>query len=349
MLDEFKDPKSISEILKQKGNYEIKKSNRFKELMKFNEYWSHLFNIFYEKPFLRLIFHYFVSEAFKRYNSEPNVASLDFKTHQIFDINTIVEDFKNNNKNIENCILNFPLSIQICSLCGSDNIFKKNCYGKSYYHCRSCKQEFDNPELKNSLLELGPFDMYYFLDELVKAKILAKGYQFTCYNCGKFEFYPSEKNVERNILCPKCNSLRELIQNFALVEPTKDIKNLDSIWLEWYIYRIICEKCENIESILPVYHIIGENFKTEVDLIVLTKKKNIISIDCKAKTFKSSLSKNDIDNNILSWNKFSDLILIVTTTGISINCKKFWGNQIENIDFIEGKNLEKLNEIIHEL
>lgn len=331
LLDKFTDPKPIREILKNRGGYTIRRSKRFRELIKFDETLGHLFDIFYEKPFLRLIFHYFVSEVFK---------------NEIHDINTIVSDFRIYHKNIEKSIPGSPLLVEFCPQCGSDNFIKKERHGKQRYYCRTCKQEFNEPKSKSSLLELGPFDMYDFLDELVKVKILARGYQLTCYTCGEIISYPTGKDAEKNILCPKCNSLRELIQIFTLVKPTKEIKNWDSIWLEWYASKIICEKCDGIVSVLPLHIIHSENIKTEVDLIVLTENKNLVSIDCKAKIFKSTLSKNDIDNNILDWEKFSDSVLIVTTTEISRKCKEFWSSQLSNIVFVGGRHLEGLNDVI---
>ena len=344
MLDNF-DSKAIEEALKRKGNYKIRKTDRFRELIKFNEEFGHLFDIFYEKPFLRVIFQYIVSGKFKSkiIRNRSNIPK------NFFDVYGIVSDFREYCKKIEKCMPKPPLLVEVCPRCRSYNFHKKVSYGRQRYSCRDCRQEFDKPSEKSSLLELTNFDMYYFLNELVNAKILAKGFQLTCYNCGEFKYYPSESEAKEEVSCPNCNGLRELIQIFTLVELTKDIKNLDSIWLEWYVYKIISEKCEDIISILPTYKVIGKNIETEVDILILTNSKNLISIDCKAKTFKSSLSKNDIDNNILVWGKFSDLILIVTTTEISKNCKDFWGNQLKNIKFIDGSSIEKLSDMIKSL
>lgn len=334
MFDDIIDQVSIKAVLEKRGNYKVTKSAKSKEIINFEKNWGHLFTIFFENPFLRQIFYYFVHNVTKK------------RTHQILDVNKIVADFIGHEKNIEKTLQDFPLEIEICPQCENKNITKKRFRGRQRYVCNSCKYDFNNPKLKSSISELESFDMHEFLNDLVTAKVLAKGYHMTCYHCRDVTSYPDEEDAKDNILCSKCNGLKDVITIYTLVESLGNIKELDSIWLEWYVIRLIFEKCDNIISILPTYNIIGENVTTEVDLLVLTKNNQLISIDCKAKIFSSSLSKNDMNNNILDWTRFSDSTLIVTNGEISENCEKFWSDKLNVIKFIDGKNLEKLNDSI---
>ena len=334
MTLKFINSKPLQSILANRGDYTIKKGPKYRELIQFDEKWGHLFENFYQKPFLRLVFHYFIHDSFKS------------SSQQVFDLNTMVNDFGLHQKKIEKCIQDIQLIIHLCPHCESESFNKKERHGKSYYYCKSCKQEFNDPLLKHSLSQLEMFDIYYFLNELIKAKILARGYQLRCYHCGKTEMHPNKNDAQNNIVCRKCNNLKELIHIFTLVDTLKQEKNLDSLWFEWYIFRLISEKSENTLSIVPNHVVIGDKFKTEVDLLMITKNETLISIDCKAKIFTSTLSKNDINNNILNWAKFSDLVLIATTAEISGDCRDFWSDQLDNIKFVDGKDLEKLNEIL---
>lgn len=337
MLNELINLKPIQEILDENRNLSVRKTDKSAEIINFEKKWNVLYELFYENPFLRLIFYYFIHEIIVK------------KTHQFIDINTIVIDFIDHENNIKNSLKDFPLKIEVCPSCKNSNIIKKRLRGKHRYSCRDCKQEFNNPELVCSFSVLGHFDIYDFLNDLVNAKILAKTYQSTCYDCNDVKYYPDENDAKENVLCSICAELKDIVKVYTLIESLNKIKNLDSIWLEWYALKIICENCENIVSILPTHRIIGEDINTEVDLILLTQNNKLISIDCKARIFKSTLSKNDINKNILDWSRFSDYVLIVTNAEISKNCKDFWSTQISNIKFVDGKNLEKLSECISEL
>jgi len=320
----------ISGKLKEMG-YKIKKSHRFKELVKFDEYWGHVFNLFYEKPFLRLIFQHFLSES------------------NISDVPTILAEFRGNQKIIEEILAEIPLYVDVCPSCDSTNFIRKSVHGNEIYYCKSCEQQFESPIKKQSLSELGSFDMYRFLMELVDAGILAYGYQLMCYRCGKVETFYRYEYI-KNILCQQCNDVRELTHIFSLVYPPRDIRNLDSVWLEWYVYKLVKEKCQNsLTAVLPTHEVIGDDFKTEVDLIVLMKNGRLLSLDCKAKHFRKTLGKDDVDPNILSWNDFSDIVGIITTSKISDQCIQFWKDKLKNPVFVDGSNLEKLDEILQTL
>jgi len=337
MLDELINPKPIQAILDRNGNLSVRKTDKSAEILKFEKNWSILYGLFYKNPFLRLIFYYFIHEIHFK------------KTHQFIDINSIVIDFIDHENNIKKSLKDFPLEIEVCPNCRKSNIINKRLRGKHRYYCGDCKHEFNNPELVCSFSVLGHFDIYEFINELVNAKILAKTYQSTCYDCMDVNHYPDENDAKKNVLCSICAGLKDIVKVYTLVESLNKMENLDSIWLEWYALKIICENCENIVSILPTHKISGEGINTEIDLILLTQNKKLISIDCKAKIFKSKLSKDNINQNILDWKRFSDYVLIVTNAEISTNCKDFWSTQIRNIKFIDGKNLEKLNECISEL
>jgi len=167
MLDKHIDPKPIQEILKDRGNYKIKKSSRFKELIKFDEYWGHIFDLFYENPFLRLILQYFITKLRKE-------KLLD----RFLDITTVLTDFRRDLMKIENSIPYSPLSIEVCPKCGGVDFLKKDRLGSKIYYCEGCRQQFDSPKMEPSLIKLGPSDMYVFLMELVNAGILTKGSPF---------------------------------------------------------------------------------------------------------------------------------------------------------------------------
>lgn len=334
-LDEIINPELFREFLREKGKYKLKRTKRFKEVLKFDEYWGNSFNLFFENPFLRVILQYFISKLSKEKSSD-----------RFLDINTILSDFRGNLARVGNCVPESPLLIEVCPNCSGRDFLKKERSGFEIYYCKRCQQQFNSPKMSPSLDELGLSDMYDFLIKLVETSILTKVFQLTCYNCGKIDVIMFEEDVISNIKCNKCNGVKDLIQVFTLVESPTEIKNFESIWLEWYVCRIISEKCENVLSVLPTHLVETDNSKTEVDLLILTKDKQLISIDCKAKSFESSLSKNDIDNNILNWREFSDSILIITTTEFSPKCREFWENQLENIIFVDGKNVERLNEFI---
>jgi transcription elongation factor Elf1 len=320
----------IGEKLNEKG-YRLRRSHRFRELMKFEEHWGHIFNLLYENPFLRLIFQYFLAEP------------------KILDIPTILTEFRENREIIEEVLSELPLYVDVCPICNSDSFIKKSVYRKEIYYCKSCKQQFESPIKKQSLSELGPFDMYRFLMELVNAGILTYGYQLICYRCGKMESSYKYEDV-RNVLCPQCGDVRELTHIFSLVNPPKDIRNLDSVWLEWYVYKLVKDKCQNfIMAVLPTCEVTSGDFRTEVDLLVLMKNGRLLSLDCKAKHFRKTLSKDDIDPNVLNWNKFSDAVGFVTTSKISKQCIQFWKDKLKNPVFVDGSNLEKLDEILQTL
>jgi len=317
----------IKEELEERG-YKIKRSYRFKELVKFDEFWGHIFDLFFENPFLRLIFQYFISKS------------------NISDIPTILAEFNNNQKEIEEILPWVPLYVEVCPNCDSSNFIKKKVHKNNIYYCKDCNQQFTSPAQKPSLSELGSFDMYRFLTNLVDAGVLTHGYQLICYRCGKIDVFEEYDSI-KNIICPKCNEIRELSHIFSIVKPPKDIRNLDSIWLEWYVYRVLKDKCYNlIQSVLPTHEIICDDFRTEVDLIALMKNGVLVSLDCKAKHFRKTLSKNDIDPNILSWNNFSDIVGIVTTSKISDQCIQFWGDKLKNPVFVDGGKLENLDKIL---
>jgi transcription elongation factor Elf1 len=317
----------IREKLREMG-YRIRRSHRFRELVKFDEHWGHIFDLFYENPFLRLIFQHFLSAS------------------NISDVSTIFTEFRDNLERIEQVIPKIPLYVDVCPNCDSFDFIRKKVSGKNVYYCKSCRQQFEYPVQKPSLSEFGVFDMYRFLINLVEAGVLTRAYQLTCYRCGKVTIFYEYDNIEI-LSCRECNEIRELSHIFSVVEPPKEIQNLDSIWLEWYVYKILKEKCQgSILSVVPVHEIVGENLKTEVDLLVLTKNGKLLSLDCKAKHFRKMLSKDDIDPNILSWNNFSDRIGIVTTSKISNQCIQFWENKLKNPVFVDGSKLEKFDEIL---
>ena len=99
-------------------------------------------------------------------------------------------DFINHENNIKKSLLDFPLKIEVCPSCNNSNIIKKRLRGKHRYYCTECKQDFNSPELECSFSELRGFDIYDFLNDLVSANIVAKGYQSTCYDCNNVELYP---------------------------------------------------------------------------------------------------------------------------------------------------------------
>ena len=312
----------------EKAGYRIRRSPRFRELLKFDELYGHVFNLFYENPFLRLIFQHFLAG--------PNVS----------DVTTILTEFKENRKIIEEILPVMPLCIDVCPNCGDSNFIRKKIYGNNIYYCKSCKQQFEFPVKKPSLSELGNFDMYRFLMDLVKAGVLTRGYQLVCYRCGKMDVLYKYDDA-KNIVCQNCGEVRELSHIFSLVEPPRDIRNLDSIWLEWYVYKLLKEKCQNlVVSALPVHKVVGDDFETEVDLLVIMKNGKLLSLDCKAKHFRKTLSKDDIDPNILNWNKFSDMVGIVTTSRISDQCIQFWEERLKKPIFVDGGKLEEINRIL---
>lgn len=317
----------IREKLKEMG-YKIRRSHRFKELVKFDEYLGSIFSLFYENPFLRLIFQYFLVES------------------NISDVPTILTEFRGNQKIIEEILPKIPLYVDVCPNCNSPNFIRKKIHGNNIYYCKSCKQQFESPSQKQSLSELGSFDMYHFLMNLVDVGILTHGYQLMCYRCGKIEVFYKYDDIE-SITCQECNEVRELSHIFSLVKPPRDIGNLNSIWLEWYVYRLLKEQCQDLAVfILPVHEVIGDDFKTEVDLLVITKSGKLLSLDCKAKHFRKKLSKDDIDPNILNWNNFSDIVGIVTTSKISNQCVRFWEDKLKNPVFVDGSKLENLDKIL---
>lgn len=335
----------LTDLLKKRGYIFTEKSANYSDLHKIEkppertEYDPKLFNLFYSQPICRLLFQYMLKEFSDKENDFIDIEKI---TNFIYDI---VKQ-----KKIQNAIAKPPVSVYVCPNCKSSDYIEVKRRGNIRLECQNCNEIFNREKRVRigAWERIGLFDINSFLTLLSETGFILEQRQIICYNCEKIEFSSIEK-LEKQIRCTKCENIKDLKKTFTTVKyPT--FRDINASWFEWYVCKILNEKCKNIRIVVPLQKLknIETNDTTEVDILALTDKNKIISIDCKAKFVRSSVSKNDIENNILKWINFSDYLGVITTSTFSSGTKSHWESLLGNCEtfFIEGNRIEKIPELL---
>ena len=341
------DLKDFTKILKDKGYALTKESPNQSDIQKIEhppkgaKYDAQkLFNLFNSQPLCRLIFQFMLKE---RVDNENEFIDLDKFTNFIYGV---VRENR-----IQHAIAEPPVHIFVCPECKSSNYVEVKRADKIRVECQNCGAVFDSKKRKKigSWEKVGLFDVYRVLSELSKTGFVLEQNQIICYECEKIEISPTIK-MEEHIKCKKCGNFKEIKKVYSTID-FSSFHDIKATWFEWYVYKILKEKCKNIQHVIPPHKVknIQTGQETEVDVLAITKSNKIISIDCKAKFLRSSVSRNDINNIVLDWTQFTDYLIIIATSEIPVHTKDFWENNLNACEtlFIQGNEIEKLPEILN--
>lgn len=299
-----------------------------------------LFDLFNSQPLCRLIFQFMLRE---RIDNENEFIDIDKFTNFIYGV---VRENK-----IQHAIAEPPVHIFVCPECKSSNYVEVKRADKIRLECQSCEAIFDSKKRKKmgTWEKVGLFDVYHVLSHLSKTGFVLEQNQIICYECEKIEISQTIK-MEEHINCKKCGNFKEIKKVYSTID-FSSFRDIKATWFEWYVYKILKEKCKNIQHVILPHKLknIETNQKTEVDVLAITKNGKIISIDCKAKFLTGSVSRDDINNNVLDWMHFTDYLIIIATTKIPTHTKEFWGENLNACEtlFIQGNEIEKLPEILN--
>lgn len=243
-----------------------------------------------------------------------------------------------NKTNLMNTLSESPIKKAVCVNCNNEIYLFAKYESAPEIRCPKCGRKKCTIQDDWSLsIDMYPIVVHY-LDILEKGGIVSKTYEKYCPLCISYE---PLKVKDREMSCKKCGNRYEIKWVYT---PPEEIYNIweGGVWLEWYVKKLLINS--GLEA-LQGRKIKGENYhEIEVDCI-LAKSNKIISIECRSKSFDKAY---DEEPDIIKSFPFSDYVIFVTTTKIgegtklrykkiSPKCKKI---------FVEGKDIEKLPEII---
>jgi Fe2+ or Zn2+ uptake regulation protein len=341
------DLKYFTKILEDKGYALTEKSPNQSDIQKIEhppkgaKYDAQkLFDLFSSQPLCRLIFQFMLIESIDKGNKFTDI---DKFTNFIYGV---VRENK-----IQHAIAEPPVHIFVCPECKNSNYVEVKRADKIRVECQSCGAVFDRKKRKKigTWQKVGLFDVYRVLSQLSETGFVLEQNQIICYECEKIEISPTTK-MEEHIKCKKCGNFKEIKKVYSTID-FSSFRDIKATWFEWYVYKILKEKCENVQHVIPPHKVknMQTGQETEVDVLAITKNNKIISIDCKAKFLRSSVSRDDINSNVLGWMQFTDYLIIIATTEIPVHTKEFWKDNLNACEtlFIHGNEIEKLPEILN--